>query len=173
MGSSLPQNRRECFGWELNPDQHSPLWPMRWTMSRLAWGFLRKNARSTHISHWHAAVEAPARLAGKMETAQTRTFSTCRKNCQLCPLPIWYHDGPRVLSIPEPTITWRLTLYKDCTLCAELTSSSTRIVGCLVGINAGIGQNGIIQLRTSGHRRSQLSSGIDSLRLHTRAHFPR
>src|SRR5438128_12432080 len=88
MDSFQPPNRRECFGWELNPDQHSPLWPMRWTMSQLAWGFLRKNARSTRISHWHAAVEAPARLAGKMETAQTRTFSTCRKNCQLCPLPM-------------------------------------------------------------------------------------
>src|SRR5438552_15710791 len=31
MDSFQPPNRRECFGWELNPDQHSPLWPMRWT----------------------------------------------------------------------------------------------------------------------------------------------
>src|SRR5205823_8099603 len=120
--------------------------------------------RSSHTGtrRWRLRLASPAKwrpLKQELSAPAGKIVSFVRSR-------FWYHDGPRVLSIPEPTITWRLTLYKDCTLCAELTSSSTRIVGCLVGINAGIGQNGIIQLRTSGHRRSQLSSGIDSLRLH-------
>src|SRR2546422_7675635 len=128
MDSFQPRNRLESFGWELNPDQHSPLWPMRWTMSQLAWGFLRKNARSTRISHWHAAVEAPARLAGKWRPLKQELSAPAGKIVSFVRSRFWYHDGPRVLSIPEPTITWRLTLYKDCTLCAELTPNSTGVM---------------------------------------------
>src|SRR5260370_22978310 len=72
----------------------------------------KKTEHSSRILPWRAALEAPGLRAGAREMARVALFVSAGKALRAPGSRVWYHDSPRVLSVPKPTLTERIEVHK-------------------------------------------------------------